>query len=485
MTIPKPLAYLLFSVPWLAAVFGFGFLIYLRFPPSGVFATATQLDGKSPWIFPFLPSDRASTPGLQPDGWMGQRVTDDPTYFSARVPGPYESADVSLEFRTLNQPLLELGIVRDAQGNNLEMKPMYSSELDSAEWKEALQTGVHGYVRTSESDARLTSSDPHGTAVWDASSSMPLLRDPAMEATTTETSLRGAHDFYLVPAGGAINATFDFQDANRGKADDVIAFRVTYGDEEIPEATFALNLSSDKRMGVLQEHTVSVRDAKPGVYRISFIASDDVFIRKITTTSQHWVLGTRVYFGDTVGYLEGVHPGQVWTDSRHVIAQTFHAEGLQQVSLGTVVDTLKETQRAVRLDRTDADTAPVLLQAPKGDARFIIDGFAALRQDAFFEPQPRRFTDGTKLDIEGTDAVVTPYVRPIALEGNWHRATFHLSIPSTIDTLRFALSAPGISSRLGSVDVRRISLTYHRPANTWSDWMHVIRQELVNAWHRL
>ena len=94
MTIPRPLAVVLYALPWLVALFGIGFLFYLRFPPSGNFVVSSTIDGKSPWIFPFLPAERVTSPGAQPDGWSGQRITADPVYASARIPGPYDSADV-------------------------------------------------------------------------------------------------------------------------------------------------------------------------------------------------------------------------------------------------------------------------------------------------------------------------------------------------------------------------------------------------------
>jgi hypothetical protein len=54
-----------------------------------------------------------------------------------------------------------------------------------------------------------------------------------------------------------------------------------------------------------------------------------------------------------------------------------------------------------------------------------------------------------------------------------------------MDTLRFVLSAPGIASRLGAVDIRNISVAYRRPALSFDAWWGVLRQEAVNAWHRL
>jgi hypothetical protein len=117
--------------------------------------------------------------------------------------------------------------------------------------------------------------------------------------------------------------------------------------------------------------------------------------------------------------------------------------------------------------------------------RIVGDGFFALRPDAFFEPKPRRLTDSTLLDIEGTQAVITDYERAVALDGGWKKSRFTFRLNPALDHLRFVLSAPGVKSRTGAVDVRRVTLIYRRPPLLQSDWLRILRQELANAWHRL
>lgn len=485
MTIPRPLVFILCAIPWAVAAYGLYSLVTLRFPSSGTFVAESRLDGKNPWIFPFLPSERVSTPGKQEDGWIGQRITGDPVYATAHVPGPYETADVSVEYRVNHQPLVEFGVVRDAAGKGLEMTPLYSSQLDSADWSRVNDGSALGFVRTGVSPSRLSGADPAGVVVWDATSTMPLLSDPASDATTTQISLRGSHDFYFVPAGEAVRAIFTFQFVNRKEGSDIIAFRVFRGDTELPDQAFALNMRNEKQMGSAQLHAVSIPHAEPGVYRVSFLAPDDVFIRSIETTSRHWVVGPRVYFGDAVGFLKENSPGNLWTNSRHLAAETFHVEGFQEFSFADTKANVARTHTAVRLDRTDVVRDPILLSAPKGDIRFILDGYGAFRPDAFFEPKPRRFTDATHADAEHVQAVRTTYQQPEKLEDGWMRSTIFVAIRPDTDTLRFVLASPGIASRLGSVDIRRMSIAYHRPAGQPGDWLKTIRQELANAWHRL
>ncbi len=481
MKIPRFIAYSLCTLPWIAAVCVVGWLAVLRFPPSGIFIVSSQLERNNPFIHSFLPAERVLPPGVQSDGWTGQRITDDPTYFTTTVPGPYQSVDVELEFRTLQQPLLEFGLVRDAAGKELDLQPMYASQLQSEQW----QSVDGGYTRQGASPSSAQSDQVHGIAVWDATTSMPLLQDPSHPLEQTSFSLRGTHDFYVVPAGRALDVTFGIQAANRTQGKGLISIRVFRGDEEIRRDAFDSNGRLDTRMGMVFEHHVALSDVSAGVYRIAFQADDDVFLRYLRTTSQHWVVGPRLSFGDVVGYATTTVPGHAWTNSRHIVAETLHREGLQEVRLGDVHTKITHTHQGYRLDRHDEQSAPVELRAPKGDVRIIGDAWFAFRPDAFFEPKPVRLTDATELDREHLYRVVTSYQRPIPLGDGWLRATYHFSIDPHINTLRFVLSAPGLFSRLGAVDIRRITLRYQRPAVSLHDWLGIIRQELANAWHRL
>ncbi len=480
--VPEHLAYVLFAVPWIICGVLLSWFVVKRFPISGVFETTTTMDGGSPFLHPFLPSGRVSSPGVQEEGWIGQRILGDPVYGSARVPGPYETVELEVEFRPIRQPLLEFGVARDVGGQDLELVPMFFEELQDKAWREV----PGGYVRGGVDPIRLTDANPDGLAVWHATTTMPLYADEARsDRGRVEVSLRGAHDFYLVPAGGEIDMTLELQDANRKEGRTVAVFRVFRGEEEIQRKVLETNARRDTRMGTVFEHRIHVRDAEAGVYRIRMQADDDVFIRGIETSSKRWVIGPRLNFGDVVGYATSTFAGTAWTDSQHLVAETFHQEGLQTVTLGSDAVDVERTHEGFRLDREQRDASVRQLSAPNGDIRIVGDGWFALTPDAFFVPQPLRVTDGTRLAYEGIVGVVTPYVRPEDLGDGWYRAQFSFPLEGTEDSVRLVLSAPGILSRAGAVDLRKITARYVRPKLTFLEWRAALLQELKNAWRRL
>lgn len=473
MTIPHKLAAAVFVLPWFFSALGVGWVVKQRFPPGDIFVTETALDGRNPFINPFLPAERANSPGLQSGGWTGQRITADPVYFTTRIPGPYSSVEVEIDFRPLRQPLLEFGLVRDPSGKALEMRPMYSSELQLPSWSPV--TG--GFTRDGV--------ETRGVAVWFGTSTMPRMTDVTAPAKKTEISLRGAHDFYLVPTDKKLDVIFGFQDVNRKKGASVISLRVFKGENEIHREAFTAGGILDETMNKVFDHKVLVTEAEPDVYRISVGTEDDVFIRTITTPSRKWVVGPRLNFGDVAGYAAEAFPAQAWTNSRHIVAETFHHEGLQPLTLGKQHVQITRTHEAYRLDRNDTTRGSVKLFAPKGDVRVIGDGWFALREEAFFEPKPPRLTDGTDLIKEAITTVITPFHRPEDLGEGWYRARFSFPIEVAQDGLRFVLSAPGLASRLGAVDVRRIGVTYRREHLPYTSRWKIFLQDLRNAWRRL
>lgn len=484
--IPRPLAVPLFILPWLIALAGLGWLFVLRFPPSGTVTFDVPFDGSNAWADPFLPAERVTSPGAQEGGWRGQRILADPVYGAIRIPGAYDDVDFEVEFRPTRQPILELGIQRGTDVSSYEYTPIWFDGLEDPAWRVASSGTVAGYVRAGHTDAVLASPDDRSALLlWHASTTMPALADPSSSPKTTRVSLRGGHDFWAVPAGGTVSFTFEFQDANRSRGNDAIVLRVFRGDEELRTDAIGVGGSREEKMGRVFTKTVALEGQPPGVYRVQVIADDDVFFRSVTTPSRRWVVGPRLVFGDLVGYATSTPPGIAWSDSRHLVLETFHNEGLQRVTFGESSATLAKTHDQVRLDRADGAAAIQTLVAPKGDVRIVGDGWFAFSKDTFFSPAPRRVTDETDLGGEGIVGVVTPYVRPESLGDGWYRAHVRFSLDTSKDRTRISLSAPGLQSRSGAVDIRRITLTYRRPPLSWDEWWRTLRRELANAWRRM
>jgi hypothetical protein len=481
----RALKIIAYCIPWTIGLIGFFWLLIHRFPPSGMITFDLPFDGTSAWMDPFLPAERVTSPGLQDGGWRGQRILQDPVYSAARVPGVYDDVEMSIEFKPNHQPYAELGILRDDATLAYEFIPIWFSPLQSDEWRQASVDGMTGYVNQSASNDILRSSDYAHLEVWHASSTPLVMQDPAAELQETRVSLRGSHDFWALPSEGSIRFEFDLQDANRSDGGRSAILQILSGNQTIKTIAIGLGGSLDKRMGGVMTARIDARDLKPGVYEVKVISDDNIFIRAIRTTSARWVVGPRLVFGDVVGYATSTPIASAWSDSRHLVLETFHNEGLQTVRFGLNVAVLLRTHSLVNLNRTDTETLPQQFTAPKGDVRIVGDGYFSFTPKAFFVPQPRRVTVFTDPNAEGIRAILTPYKRPQAIGNGWYRTTIHFALDPSRDHSRFALSIPGALANNASLDIRRVVLTYKRPPLDLKEWFHVVRQELVNAWRRL
>ncbi|MDO8583610.1 MAG: hypothetical protein Q7R83_00325 [bacterium] len=74
---------------------------------------------------------------------------------------------------------------------------------------------------------------------------------------------------------------------------------------------------------------------------------------------------------------------------------------------------------------------------------------------------------------------------PEMLADGWYRftTTFALSYPQ--DQLKFVLSAPGIASRQGMVEIRSVDLRYERPRFSASEFWRVLKREIFLIRERL
>jgi hypothetical protein len=487
ITIPKPVAYIFGIVPWLIGIGVILFILSLRFPATGVFRAETNLSGTSAFIYQFLPAERTIVASGEELDFIGQRMIEDPVYVNARTPGPYPTVNVEMEFRVMHQPLVELGIVRDKAGQQLDMIPWYSEMLQSKDWNQVTSpNGKRGFVSKSTPSSRLDQLDTRNLAVWLATTTSPLMADGySTSSQIFEVSLRGQHDIWIVPAGGRIDMRLKVQDVNRTRSGGLLAIEISKNGNIVKHDAITASGSLDQGYGERIPVSIKLDNLDPGVYRVRLLADDDIFIREISTTNPRFVIGPRLNIGDVVGYREEPRAFSGITTARHIVAETFHIEGLQEIQFGPISGKVLQTHTATRIDRTDAIDTPVRITAPLGDVRIISDGFFALNESTFFEPEPRRLKPETHGTQEGLVAVLTDYQSVSDLGDGWVLARATFEIPEQADMLRFVLSAPGIRSRAGAVDVRKMTLTYRRPGMSLNTWWQVFYNEARNAYKRL
>lgn len=472
-------------LPWVVAG-GVGLWVVQRhIPKDGVMTIDIPLDGRSPWFEAFLPGQRATSPGVQDGGWVGQRITDDPVYARIRLPGAYDVAEVMMEFRPEDQSLLEIGVERGREpAVSYELVPLWSEQLETSAYVSTTVNGVRWLVDPLVG-AAATAADASRVA-WHASGTIPQAWMDTGTSTkqTIRASLRGQHDFWFVPVNGRIDLSMVLQDMNRSRQTSTASLRLMRDAELVWADSVSFGGRDDARPSPLIEKTWAFEALPPGVYRFSVLADDSIFIREWTTLAKHWVIGPRVYFADEIGYSTSTPSVRAWTNSSFLEVKTLHPEGTQVVQLGSATATIRETHATVLLERRDVDVGGAApFSAPKGNVWTLGDGYMSWSQAALFFPQVRRFTDQTRLKDERVSAVATSYTPPERLQDGWYRSRTTFSLDPDRDRLKLILSAPGIARREGSVDVRRLQVVFRRPPRREA-WWPAIRAELIRAWSR-
>lgn len=470
---------------WGGCLFAWFSVAAIRFPASGIARFTFPIDGQSPWFEPFLPAQRVTQAGPQPDVWTGQRILMEPVYANIRLPGAFDTLTMGIDLRTIRQPLVEFGIVRSLEPFQAEMQPLWSEVLSSG-WKRVVRGDVQGYVRTNLPDDRLLTQDMSKVLTWFATSTSPTLMDQANPSKTWNTSLRGAHDFYLVPVDGHINVQLLIQDMNRTGGQNILGLRLSHDEDTIWTDALSLAGSEDKAPTKTFQKDISIQDLKPGVYRLTISAENDLFIRQIQTDAKRWVIGPRLFAADTVGYSTSTPSFTMWTNSQHLAAEVVHLNALQTVTLGTKAVAITKTHEHVAVDRLDQEKSePVQMHAPKGNVELIGDGFFAFEKDALFLPKPRRLTDASDPIKEGIEVILTPYKQPTKIDTEWWHVTSTFSLPQGVERVKLALGAPGIFSRQGAIDLRSLDLEFSRPPMSRDTTWIYLKRELSALWHRL
>lgn len=472
-------------IPWLLAALAGLWILSIRYPADGITRLTLPFDGRSLWLTPFTPGERVNSPGLQTDGWIGQRIFAEPVYASSRLPGLYDRVTLKLEIRPLRVPQVELGLMRDEQAFAFEMRPLWSEQLLEG-WRQVELGGRRGFVAAGEPDQVLLSDDPEKLMLWHSTSSMPAWQDAPAPNQSHEISLRGSHDFHVVPVDGRIQFEFLLQDMNRSRegGKNLATFRLTRGDEILWTDALSASGLADRQPTEPFSYKLRTSDLSPGVYKLTFTADNDMFIRQITTDARRWAMGPRVYFGDVVGYRPNPSPVHVWTNSLHLTVDTAHKEGLQFVRLGSVERELRDTHVSYPMDRSkDESRSPVQFDAPLGNVRLLGDGYISLTREALFLPSPRRLTPQSDPKAEGIVAVLTPYEPAELLGDNWWRVQASFDhLPEA--ALRYSLAVPSIATLRGAVDIRRAELIYERAPDP-QGWWGVLRRELSAIRKRL
>jgi len=466
-------------------------LINVNFVPSGTLEKSFDFSAPSPYADYLVPQERV-TGVLREDGESFQQIIQDPVYFHVHLPSSFNQLTVGMKFKPDEQTLLEFGPMITEEAWQYDLRPLYNDAIEHLSWPYIEENGLKLYQRRQ-----------NYSSLQDFFDNMPAMDEVAVYNHTLKTDyaipgyapsndyreyeiyLRGYHQFLTyVGENEALDFSFWVQDMNRGEGADPVIINL-YRDNMaidsliIPDGEL---WRAEHQGSAVRQIDFNKNFLTPGVYKIEFKVPADIFIRKIRTKQQKLVIVNTAFLGDEVGYKDTEQPTDLWTNSNYIVAETFHADGTQELRANNELMPVSESHKEFYKEfPISAELNNVY--SPQGDIKITGNGLFAWSRDLYFNPYPIKLDANSDLDRQGINYLLTEYKNAVA-QGGWcyNEQTFDLErVPTESGTIKFSISAPGVARRQALPAIAEIDLSFEREAITLENWYTIIKKYFGKA----
>lgn len=422
---------------WLTLAAVIGCFIYLKIVPGGKISYKIKAGEPNYFIGKLTPAERVKTDG---DNVV---VKGDPVYFSLNPPRRFENAKVTVKFKNETDfPVVELGVLNDKVAWNYDLKPLENKIIDQLSLVWPVVYGADGsrliqrekkYNSVEEFLKNLPPKDEIAVYDYDLKTEFKLADyKPSAEVKTINCGFRGAFQFYTYLKNEDLNYIFDFKDLNLNKDDDSVKIKV-YGPTGLVYEKDIDDDKNDERQAI-----VKISDLPEGIYRINFIANDDIVTQSLTSRQSKFSLINKIWLTDVGGRI-------LHTDSREVSAQTINPGSLGQIRVGDEVIDLNETYKQFSLL---TDKRPTTVELPKNDIIVSGDGVFAFSTDAIIDPKINNIDRNLDVSQEKINYILTGYQAAKQTDG-WQTAEAEFDLTQAYQEkgkFQFLISIPGFKA---------------------------------------
>ncbi|MBI5038107.1 MAG: hypothetical protein HZC01_05395 [Candidatus Kerfeldbacteria bacterium] len=318
--------------------------------------------------------------------------------------------------------------------------------------------------------------------------------EPKQSYTVINTVLRGQHDLYTyIGQGEPLYFEFAVRIASRSTDPSPITLQLyssaeTFIDEVELDTNIATTESND---GGQPEYRfrISQDDLPFGLYHVKFDPGEnDVFIKQILSKQHLIVFRNHIYLADNPVYASiiGTHPTRpsgVYFKSEKVEFMTEHEEGLQTFTLNGVPQPLVDLNTPYVMSRLSGTPYAYI---PKNDMTIDGNGYFAVSQDQFFDPQYSGVVDLPEVEnIDTYDYIIARYAQ-VERRGKWMYATATIEIPmlyTNAETKKteFIIVMPGLPEARKKLLVHGLTFEFHKDPLTLDNVMQKIRNNLGSS----
>lgn len=477
----------------------FIWLSWVAAAPSGERTVSWTPGEFSSFITSPLPGDRVSEV-QESDRGAYLTLMGEPTYIGVFAPSDvFTSATVTVEFDPHDAYAFEIGGLTNVAAYAFDFHALSNAAVESLDWARLPASESSSLLVFAKQSAKASVQDfldhpPARTAIVTYRATLPgTYREssytPLNGSQTFDVSLRGSHEYVTYIKNETFRLSATYQDINRTFGADEGYVRVVNEAGAVVASSTMVdddNMSEDQ---VYATKTVTITGSgwPEGVYRVELSGTSDIVWRKFVTSQRYMAFKNRLFVADDVGFLADDRRTSFVTNSKSLVFETLHADSAHEVTLGSDVIEIPLPHTKVRA--TIASDGVVTGVTDAGDVKMTGEGKFALSRSSFFDPDARSLTVNTNLD-DGTLAYLVADVPPAEETADGWRtasATFDLAtLVKEAGAYKFALSLPGLVVDEESVDVHRISVTFHKePISIWTAmweelraWKHAIDDRL-------
>ncbi len=352
-----------------------------NYVPQGVFIASWAPERESPFIYDWGPLSSLS----YVDEKAILKVSGDRATFKIKAPFDFSKMEVSVRYEEPETEEIFLGGLSGPWSSPDRKQILYSRLLEKLDWNFKSENGLSLWERTL-SGRSLQELESGKYPLETVGMLIPKnLAGGAARDKTYFVSLRGGHTFWILPGGGGARMVFKIQNMNRNLGPDPIVIEA-WGGGKIVKKTV---LEADEEQGTDPSEVKTVDFFIPsykGSLQIRFLATDDIFIREISTNASRMVLEGRIFLGDNIGYGGKAAVPLLWTNSPSITARTPHREGRQTINFAGRELKLETSGDNFYLRLQSAPGGILPMRLAREDADINVSGFISLAPEDFFNP---------------------------------------------------------------------------------------------------
>ncbi|MDO8668028.1 MAG: hypothetical protein Q7K35_02930 [bacterium] len=441
---------------WLILAATIGYFAYLKIVPSGKISFSHDFNKPSFFIGKLSPAERVEI------SQAGAEVKGDPIYFSLRPPRRFEQASVTIKFKnTTDFPILEIGLLNDKISWSYDLKPLQNKIIDRLALAWPVVYGKNGarliererkYDTVEDFLSNLPASDEIALYNYSLKNNFLLNKYEAQKGKQSiNYSFRGSYQFYTYLKNEDLDYVFNFTDLNINRDNDPVDIKVYSPDGLIRAEHIADDLAASSE----RQARIKISDLKEGIYRLSFIANDDIVTKNIESAQSQFSLINKVWLYDN-----NKKPLVLYTNSHMINAQTINPASLGKIKVGENILDLNETYKQLS---SKVANQPAKIELAKDDIIISGDGVFSFAEAGLLDPRFKSIDKNLDINQEKINYILTNYKEPLKTE-EWQIATAEFDLTKAYredGKYQFLISIPGLkaeASSSGAIIIKEIKI---------------------------